>query len=133
MRSSSAGCSDQEAKPVDDTQLSLQLSTDLEQLPGRSWLTSREGFALKLQPGVLNLLPNSILDKLVHLLAQVCNKGLGSQGTSGLLTFLQLFLQEGEAIQQLVQDQGQWGAGALGQQHHVDAWPQGQAVHGVGH
>lgn len=41
----------------------------------------------------LNLLPNSILDKLVHLLAQVCNKGLGPQGTSGLLPFLQLFLQ----------------------------------------
>lgn len=41
----------------------------------------------------LNLLPNSILDKLVHLLAQVSNKGLGPQGTSGLLTFLQLLLQ----------------------------------------
>lgn len=46
----------------------------------------------------LNLLPNSILDKLVHLLAQVSNKGLGPQGTSGLLTFLQLFLQKREAI-----------------------------------
>lgn len=41
----------------------------------------------------LNLLPNSILDKLVHLLAQVSNKRLGPQGTSRLLAFLQLLLQ----------------------------------------
>lgn len=42
---------------------------------------------------VLHLLPNSILDKLIHLLAQVSYKGLRPQGTSGLLTFLQLFFQ----------------------------------------
>lgn len=61
----------------------------------------------------LNLLSNSILDKLVHLLAQLSNEGLGPQGASSLLTLLQLFLQLGEAIQQLVQHQGQWSAGTL--------------------
>lgn len=51
-----------------------------------SWVCAASG-------SYLNLLSNAILDKLVHLLAQVSNKGLGSQGASRLLTLLQLFLQ----------------------------------------
>lgn len=81
----------------------------------------------------LNLLPPAIFDELVHPLAQVPQEWVGPQGAPGLLTLLQLLLQQGKAVQQLVQDQGQGRAGALGQEHHVDAWPQGQAVHGVGH
>lgn len=113
----------------------------------------------------LNLLPPTILDKLVHLVAQVPHERVGPQGASGLLSLLQLLLQQGEPIQQLEQDQGQGRAGALreeaqgkgtgscvegvqaagsleqvggtrsylGQEHHVDAWPQRQAVHGVRH
>lgn len=111
----------------------------------------------------LKLMPTSTLDKLVHPLAQVSHEGVRPQGTPGLLAFLQLFLQQRKPIQQLVQDQGQGGAGALreeeqgrangqpwgghpgwgitgaggganlGQEHHGDARPQGQAVHGVWH
>lgn len=110
----------------------------------------------------LKLLSPSILDKLVHPLAQVPDERVGPQRAPGLLPLLQPLLQQGKPVQQLVQDQGQRRAGALweeaagrgtgshwagvqaqgagqvgcsylGQEHHVDARPQGQAVHGVGH
>lgn len=61
----------------------------------------------------LNLLAPTVLDKLVHPLAQVPHEGVGPQGTPGLLALLQLLLQEGKPVQQLVQDQGQGCAGAL--------------------
>ena len=58
-------------------------------------------------------MPPTILDKLVHPLAQVPHEGVGPQGAPGLLPLLQLLLQEGKPVQQLVQDQGQGGVGAL--------------------
>lgn len=61
----------------------------------------------------LDLLSPVLLDKLVHPLAQVSQERVGPQGAAGPLALLQLLLQQGEAVQQLVQDQGQGRAGAL--------------------
>lgn len=76
----------------------------------------------------LKLLPPAVLDKLVHPLAQVPDERLGAQGAPGLRPLLQLLLQQGEPVQQLVQDQGQRRAGALG----AEAAGRGTGSHGAG-
>lgn len=75
----------------------------------------------------LNLLPPAIFDELVHPLTQVPQEWVGPQGAPGLLTLLQLLLQQGKAVQQLVQDQGQGRAGALREEAEAgDGQPGGE-------
>lgn len=78
----------------------------------------------------LKFLPTSILDKLVHPLAEVRHDGVGPQGTPSLLPLLQLLLQLRKPIQELVQGQGQGRAGALRgeEQGGVDRGGQGAGV-----
>lgn len=76
----------------------------------------------------LKLLSPAILDKLVHPLAQVADEWVGPQGAPGLLALLQLLLQQGKPVQQLVQGQGQRRAGAL----REEAAGRGTGSHGAG-
>lgn len=75
----------------------------------------------------LELLSRAVLDKLVHPLAQVPDERVGPQGAPGLRALLQLLLQQGKPIQQLVQDQGQRRAGAL----REEAAGRGTGSHGA--